>query len=71
MGKPSGAVLFGRIAAIGYKSIGPEGPPTKALGLKVLPAGPGYSPSPAGPSPGSNASPSASAAACTTGITLS
>ncbi|WP_430538917.1 DUF6053 domain-containing protein [Lysobacter enzymogenes] len=30
MGGPSGPRLFGRIAAIGHKSVGPEGPPTEA-----------------------------------------
>ncbi|WP_425479374.1 DUF6053 domain-containing protein [Lysobacter enzymogenes] len=58
MGGPSGPMPSGQIAATGPEGIGPEGPPT--------PKRPDYSPSPAW-----NASPSASAAACTTGITRS
>ncbi|WP_425606419.1 DUF6053 domain-containing protein [Lysobacter yananisis] len=30
MGGPSGPMLFSEVAAIGNKSIGPEGPPTTA-----------------------------------------
>ncbi|WP_425606362.1 DUF6053 domain-containing protein [Lysobacter yananisis] len=71
MGGPSGPTLLCPIAAIRPKSLGPEGPPTKASGLKDSPRRRAYSPSPTAPSPAWNASPSASAAACTTGITRS
>ncbi|WP_354521517.1 DUF6053 domain-containing protein [Lysobacter enzymogenes] len=37
MGGPSGPMLFAQVAAIRNKSVGPEGPPTRA-GAEGLPA---------------------------------
>ncbi|WP_428995175.1 DUF6053 domain-containing protein [Lysobacter enzymogenes] len=43
VGGPSGPMLFSQIAAICNKSIGPEGPPTRALAFKPRAAPPAYS----------------------------
>ncbi|ALN60692.1 hypothetical protein GLE_5351 [Lysobacter enzymogenes] len=43
MGGPSGPTLLFQVAAIGSKSVGPEGPPTQPAGLAARTKKPGAS----------------------------